>query len=101
MRATFDAFAAAEGPPKSLTACLNVMPKIIPTARNCQLLTICQVLTYPCRMPTLIRETVYALYHVGRFVAAYMTREQAETVARGMRGTIQIVAMTGKREEQS
>lgn len=52
-------------------------------------------------MPTLIRETVYALYHAGRFVAAYTTREQAETVARGRRGAFQIVAMTGKREEQS
>ena len=48
-----------------------------------------------------IRETLYAVYCGGVFVAAYTTRAQAETVAAGQIAVCQIVEMTGKREAQS
>lgn len=48
-----------------------------------------------------VRETLYAIYCGGRFVAAYTTMQQAATVAAGIKGICQIVPMTGKRREES
>lgn len=48
-----------------------------------------------------VRVTLYAIYRGGRFVAAFDTRREAETVAAGILGICQIVELTGKMEEQS
>jgi hypothetical protein len=48
-----------------------------------------------------VRVTVYGIFRGSRFVAAFATKREAETVAAGILGICQIVPLTGKMNEQS
>ncbi len=50
---------------------------------------------------TTLRVTVYGIWCNGRFVTAYQTKQEAETVAARIVGYCQIIPLTGKIEERT